>query len=271
MDKRRIIQVIWTVITNSFVSGFKTGKIYSGKLKAICVPGLNCYSCPGALGSCPIGALQAVLGKRGNFFSFYIVGFLLAIGAVFGRFVCGFLCPFGLIQELLNKIPFIKKIRTFPGDRFLRKLKYLILFVFVILLPLFLTDIIGQGSPYFCKLICPAGTLSAGIPLVISNPILRETIGFLYTWKLTILILTIILSVIIYRPFCKYICPLGAIYSFFNPIAIFKYRHNPGLCTNCGSCKKSCPMAIDPVKECNHPECIRCGNCKKVCEVNAIK
>lgn len=271
MDRRRITQIIWTIISNGNLSGFITGKIYTGKTKALCVPGLNCYSCPGALGSCPLGSLQAVLGKRGNFFSFYVLGFLLVIGAVFGRFVCGFLCPFGLIQELLNKIPFIRKIRSFPGDKLLRRLKYVILVVFVILLPLFLTDIIGQGSPYFCKLICPAGTLSAGIPLVITNPLLRETIGTLYSWKLAILAVTFILSIIIYRPFCRYICPLGAVYSFFNSIAIFKYKHNPDLCTDCGNCKKACPMAIDPVKECNHSECIRCGKCKKICETQAIK
>jgi len=125
-----------------------------------------------------------------------------------GRFVCGWLCPFGLIQDLLYKISFFKKIKTFKYDKHLRKLKYFILLIFVIILPMFVVDILGQGSPYFCKLICPIGMLEGGIPLVLLNKSMRGAIGFLYYWKGTILILTILLSIMIYRPFCKYICPL---------------------------------------------------------------
>ena len=167
--KRHGIQAVWAFLTNSHVSGFVTGKIYTGKLKNVCVPGLNCYSCPGAVGACPIGSLQAVVGSWNFKMAYYVVGFLIFIGAIFGRLICGFLCPFGLIQDLLNKIPFPKKIRTFKGDKLLRKLKYVIFAVFVILLPMFLVDIMGQGSPYFCKLICPAGTLEGGIPLALLN------------------------------------------------------------------------------------------------------
>ena len=111
--------------------------------------------------------------------AYYVVGFLIFIGAIFGRLICGFLCPFGLIQDLLNKIPFPKKIRTFKGDKLLRKLKYVIFAVFVILLPMFLVDIMGQGSPYFCKLICPAGTLEGGIPLALLNKSMRSALGAL--------------------------------------------------------------------------------------------
>ena len=106
-----------------------------------------------------------------------------------GRLICGFLCPFGLIQDLLNKIPFPKKIRTFKGDKLLRKLKYVIFAVFVILLPLFLVDIMGQGAPYFCKLICPAGTLEGGLPLVLLNKSMRSALGWLYIWKNVILVI----------------------------------------------------------------------------------
>ena len=164
---RHGIQALWAFITNSHVTGFVTGKIYTGKLKNACVPGLNCYSCPGAVGACPIGSLQAVIGSWNFKMAYYVVGFLIFIGAMVGRLICGFLCPFGLIQDLLNKIPFPKKIRTFRGDKLLRKLKYVIFLVFVILLPMFVVDIMGQGAPYFCKLICPAGTLEGGIPLVL--------------------------------------------------------------------------------------------------------
>lgn len=268
--KRHAIQLVWALLTNSYLTGFLYGKIYTGKLKQLCVPGLNCYSCPGALGSCPIGALQAVLGSRNFKFSFYLAGFFLLIGALMGRFVCGFLCPFGLIQELLHKIPFFKKIRYVPGEKVLVKLKYLILLIFVILLPLYAVDILGQGSPWFCKLICPAGTLEGGLPLVFLNEALQNTIGFLYAWKNAILILTILASILIYRPFCKFICPLGAIYSFFNRVAIFRHRVDPKRCTECRLCAHICPMNVNPAKNPNSAECIRCGACIKACPAQAL-
>ena len=267
---RHIFQSFWFLVTNSFFEGFKTGKIYSGELKQLCVPGMNCYSCPGAKGSCPIGALQAVIGSPNYKFSYYVVGFLFFVGALIGRGVCGYLCPFGLVQDLLHKIPFVKKIETFKGDRALRKAKYLILLIFVILLPLFLVDIIGQGAPYFCKLICPVGMLEGGIPLVLMNKSMRGAIGFLYAWKGLILILTILLSIVIYRPFCKYICPLGAIYSLFNSVSLFRYTLDHQKCIHCGRCKAVCEMQCDPVKNCNDLECIRCGKCKNACPVDAI-
>ena len=149
--KRRIrlwVQLGVSALTNGYASGFVGGKIFTGPSKAYCVPGLNCYSCPGALGSCPIGALQAVLGSRDYRFAFYLTGFFMMIGAVLGRFVCGWLCPFGLVQDLLYKIPFVKKLKKLPGDRWLKWLKYVLLIGFVILLPLFVVDVIGQGSPF---------------------------------------------------------------------------------------------------------------------------
>ena len=267
---RHVFQSFWFLLTNSFFEGFKTGKIYGGKWKQLCVPGMNCYSCPGAKGSCPIGALQAVIGSPKFKFSYYVVGFLFFVGALIGRGVCGYLCPFGLMQDLLHKIPFVKKIETFKGDKALRKAKYLILLVFVILLPLFLVDIIGQGAPYFCKLICPVGMMEGGIPLVLMNKSMRGAIGFLYAWKGLILILTIFLSIVIYRPFCKYICPLGAIYSLFNSVSLFRYTLDHQKCIHCGRCKAVCEMQCDPVKNCNDLECIRCGKCKNACPVDAI-
>ena len=267
---RHVFQSFWLLLTNSFFEGFKTGKIYGGKWKQLCVPGMNCYSCPGAKGSCPIGALQAVIGSPKFKFSYYVVGFLFFVGALIGRGVCGYLCPFGLVQDLLHKIPFVKKIETFKGDKALRKAKYLILLVFVILLPLFLVDIIGQGAPYFCKLICPVGMMEGGIPLVLMNKSMRGAIGFLYAWKGLILILTIFLSIVIYRPFCKYICPLGAIYSLFNSVSLFRYTLDHQKCIHCGRCKAVCEMQCDPVKNCNDLECIRCGKCKNACPVDAI-
>lgn len=267
---RAWFQLAFIAVTNGYLAGFLNGKIYSGSLKKFCVPGLNCYSCPGALGSCPIGSLQAVLGSRNFQFSFYIFGFLALMGAVFGRFVCGWLCPFGLAQDLLYKIPFMKKLKKLPGDRFLVWAKYLILILFVILQPMFAVDFTGQGEPWFCKYICPSGILMAGVPLYIMSDGIRKAAGLLYTVRFVLLVLLLFLSVIVYRPFCRYLCPLGAIYGLFNPIAFMRYRIDETKCTACGKCHEACKMDIDVSMTPNHQLCIRCGDCKKACPENAI-
>lgn len=268
---RHSVQGAFTLITNSYVTGFLNGKIYKGPLKKICVPGLNCYSCPGALGSCPIGSLQAVVGSWQYKVSLFFIGFFMILGAICGRFVCGWLCPFGLFQDLLNKIPFFKKIRTFRGDRILRYLKYVILAVFVIILPMVVVDAIGQGSPFFCKYICPSGILMGGIPLVSANENLQTAIGWIFAWKNIILFITIILSIMIYRPFCKYICPLGAIYGAFNKISFHRLHLDSKKCVECGLCAKTCKMNVVPYKNPCDMECIHCGDCIKACPVDALK
>lgn len=268
--KKNIIQALATLATNANLKGFFEGKIYTGNTKVACVPGLNCYSCPGAVGSCPIGSLQAVIGSKKFSISYYVFGIMILIGALLGRLVCGLLCPFGFVQDLLYKIPTPKFKIPEKVDRPLRALKYIILLVFVILLPMFLTNQFGLGAPYFCKLICPAGTLGGALPLLATNEGLRATIGFLFFWKLSILIVIVALSIFTYRPFCKYICPLGAFYSFFNKIGFYKMEFVQDKCVNCGLCEKSCKMDINVRANPNSLECIRCGACTAACRHDAL-
>lgn len=270
-EKTRLwVQMVFTAVTNGYFYGFATGRIYRGPTKTLCVPGLNCYSCPGALGSCPIGSLQAVLGSREYKFSFYIVGFLLFFGSLFGRFICGWLCPFGLVQDLLYKIPFWRKRKNLPGHKFLIWIKYIILALFVVILPLTVLDVVGQGSPWFCKYICPSGTLGAGLPLLMSDESLRRAAGTLFQWKFMLLAVILLLALWVYRPFCKYMCPLGAVYSIFNPIALYRYQVQEDKCTKCGKCKKACQMDIKVWEMPNSPECIRCGECIRECPEKAL-
>ena len=268
---RTLVQLAFAALTNGYAAGFAQGKIYRGPGKLVCVPGLNCYSCPGAVGSCPLGSLQAVLTGRTHKFPFYVLGFLLLFGALFGRLVCGWLCPFGLVQDLLHKIPFVKKLRRLPGERALRYLKYAVLVGFVIVLPLVVLDIVGQGQPWFCKYICPSGTLFAGIPLIASNPPLRAALGWLFTWKAAILLALVLLSIVLWRPFCRYLCPLGAIYGLFNPVALYRFRIDEDRCTDCGACKAACKLDIDVRRTPNSAECVRCGACRRACPHGAIR
>jgi polyferredoxin len=267
---RLIIQIAWAAATNAWLPGYAQGTVYSGGLKAVCVPGLNCYACPGAVGSCPIGAVQAVAGSAYYNIPFYLIGFFLLVGGALGRFVCGFLCPFGLVQEALHRIPFVKKIGTFPADRHLRYIKYVVLAVLVVLLPMTVVNAAGGGEPWFCTWLCPAGTLEGGIPLLAASPVLRGAAGALFAWKAAVLAATILFSIMMYRPFCRYLCPLGAIYALFNKYALLRYAVDESACTGCGDCARACPMHLDPKADPNHAECVRCGRCKTCCPPGAI-
>ena len=267
---RLLIQASFAALSNGYVKGFARGQIFEGKTKYLCVPGMNCYSCPGALGSCPIGSLQATLNAREYRISMYVVGLLVVFGTVLGRAVCGFLCPFGLIQDLLYKIPLVKKVRCLPGERFLRYFRFVFLLVFVLLLPAFVADFTGLGEPWFCKWVCPVGTLEGGLPLVLLNSAMRGAAGFIFRWKLLILAVTLFSSIVIYRPFCRYVCPLGAIYGIFNKTSFYRFKIDSEKCTKCGACQKICKLDIPVYENPNSMDCIRCGDCKAACPHGAI-
>ncbi len=262
--KRLAIQGLAALIQNADLKGFFTGQISQSATKAFCVPGLNCYSCPGAVGACPIGALQNSLSGMTFRFPYYVLGLLIFFGAFLGRAVCGFLCPFGLLQDLLNKIPFTKKIRTFKADRGLRRLKYVVLAVLVIVVPVFV-----KMTPAFCAYLCPSGTLS-GILLALADSRLFAVLGSTFAWKVSVLIAVVLLAVAIYRPFCKYLCPLGAFYAPFNKIALVGMSCDKAACVDCGACAEACGMGVDPSEDPNDPECIRCGACIKACPAKAL-
>ena len=278
MDKKKLdplarfrgfIQAGATLLTNIHLPNFAKGTLYQGSGKYVCVPGLNCYSCPGAAGACPVGAFQAVVGSSKFRFSYYITGILILFGVLLGRFICGFLCPFGWFQELLHKIPSpkfsTKKLKP------LRYLKYAVLLVMVVLLPLLAVNELGMGDPFFCKYLCPQGVLEGAIPLSLTNAGIRASLGKLFTWKACILLAVIVGSVVFYRPFCKWLCPLGAFYGLLNKVSLFQMRVDTHKCVSCGACAKACKMDVDITKTPNHAECIRCGMCMKACPTDAIQ
>lgn len=260
--KRRLIQVYAALLYNANIKGFVSGKIYTGDTKKVCVPGLNCYSCPGAVGACPLGALQDSLANSKTTAPAYIFGILILFGLLFGRFICGFLCPFGLIQELLYKIR-TPKLRKSRFTRVASYFKYILL-VLVIAIP-----IIYSGIPVFCKYICPAGTFEGALSLLanIQNSSFYQMLGYLFSWKFCVLLVVIVASVFIYRFLCRFICPLGAIYSLFCKISLIGVKLDKDKCINCGLCIQGCKMDIKHVGD---HECIQCGECISVCPVQAI-
>lgn len=266
-SKRRLIQLYCAVLYNANIKGFISGEIYTSETtKYMCVPGLNCYSCPGAVGACPMGALQNGLAESGTRAPYYVLGILAIFGIMFARTVCGFLCPIGLGQELLYKArtPKVKKSRV---TRALSYLKYVIL-ALAIALPL-IYGAFDIPLPAFCKYICPAGTLGGAVMLLINpnNAGLFGQLGWQFTWKFCLAIGFVVSSVFIYRVFCRFFCPLGAIYGFFNRYALIGVTVDKRSCTDCGLCVAHCKM---DVKRVGDHECINCGECMSVCPTKAI-
>ena len=257
--KRRLVQLYAALLHNAYLRGFIEGKIYEGKAKALCVPGLNCYSCPGAAGACPLGALQNALSSAGHRAGWYVLGMILLFGVMLGRTVCGWLCPMGLIQDLLHKLP-VPKIRKGKATRALSWVKYVILAVFVIALPLYYALARGLPLPAFCKYICPAGTLegAAGHLANPANASMFEMLGRVFTSKWVILVAILLACVFCYRSFCRFLCPLGAIYGLFNRFSLGGVKTDADRCNGCGACLHVCEMDIRRVGD---RECIQCGKC----------
>lgn len=260
--KRRIIQLYAALLTNANIKGFANGSIYKGATKNLCVPGLNCYSCPGAVGACPLGSLQNALAASNTRLPAYIFGIIILFGLSLGRTICGFLCPIGLCQELLYKLK-TPKLRKSRVTRVLSYFKYVIL-VMAIAIPL-----IYQGIPFFCEYICPAGTAEGAIGLLASasNSSFFAMLGSLFTWKFLLLVLIVVSSVFIFRVFCRFICPLGAIYGFFAKVALLGIKLDESECIHCGKCINVCKVDIKKVGD---RECVNCGDCISVCPTNAI-
>ncbi len=265
--KRRAVQLVSTFLTNSYFYGIFAGQIiYRGPLKYFCVPSFNCYSCPLAVFACPIGAMQAVAAGMTYQIGLYAIGIVGAVGAVVGRMACGWICPFGLLQEFLYKIPSPK----FRIPKFLTYAKYVFLLVFVLLLPALLVNEFGIGEPYFCKLICPAGTLEGGIPLPLLDPMLRSQLGGIYILKISILVFFLGWMVVSHRAFCRTTCPLGAIYSFFNRFSLFSMSWDAVTCTKCDKCLEHCPMGHKVYEKPNSGNCIRCLKCRDNCPAGSV-
>ena len=266
MAKRKIVQLTSALVFNLNLPGFANGQIYQGAGKTACVPGLNCYSCPGAVGACPVGALQSALSGTTLRFPFYVLGTLLAFGLVFGRWICGWLCPFGLLQGLLYRLPSPKLGKSRWTARLCR-LKYPLGLWLVVAAPLLLYFVQGIGEPVFCEYVCPAGTLEAAVPLLTTHDSLAAAAGGRTVWKFFLLAVFLAAMVVIYRPFCRFVCPLGAWYGCFNRQALLGIAVDAAHCTHCGACAAACRM---DVRIAGDAECISCGDCRTVCPTKAI-
>ena len=260
---RALIQWLSLIFSNAYLGFLSTKQVYQGSLKSICVPVLNCHSCPSALFSCPIGTIQHFMTLRK--FPYLLTAYLALIGISVGSLACGWLCPFGLMQDLLYKVKSVK-IRIAQK---LSSLRYLVLFFLVILFPL-----VTQET-WFSKL-CPMGTFEAAIPWVLWNPTIpvygepavsTHSLGWLFIVKLLIALAFLGFFIVAKRPFCRLACPLGAIFGFFNRHSILQLKVDPHGCTDCQQCKVNCPVDINISDDPGSSACVRCFHCVKCANV----
>jgi len=265
--KRRIVQFIGLLATNSYFAALPKMSFYQGTLKGVCVPVLNCYACPMAWGSCPVGTLQHFLIVRA--FPFYLLGTLGAIGLFIGRWPCGWLCPFGWLQDIVNKV----KLRNIKLPDWVRHMK------FVVLVGLVGVVAWVTFEPWFCK-ICPAGTFGAGLPWLFFHSrgsVWSEGMDFttgMFTFKVIFLAVCLLAMMVIKRPFCRFLCPLGALFGLTNKFSLLQLNVDLDSCaiayakgsdfTNCATCNhcsRHCPMDLKVPEQIGSVDCIRCMNC----------
>ena len=222
------------------------------------------------------------------------VSFFLIIVLTFGRSLCGWACPFGLIQD------FITRIRTFLGiaskefsqstHENLSLIRFALLGLFILLsvsigisaigdatagqvLQGYLPDGIFQTAPY-CA-ICPTPSLfyilkvvTFQAPLDINNPV------HIIMWLM--IGIFIVGSFLQPRFFCRYICPTGAMSSPFNKVSLLHLHKDVDKCTKCNVCYTNCPMRIrevldeDKKERLGDVDCIFCGECVEKCPDRAL-
>lgn len=285
------MQILGVILPNSFFRGW-TGdpQIYQGKLKSIVAPILNCYACPSAVVSCPVGSAQHFLAMRA--IPFYVLGSVGFVGITLGRAVCGWVCPFGFLQDIEFKLGRLLKLPHLKLPKWFGYGKFVFLIAFVIIAPIATVkpiiddetgvamtyedpetgktkEVFEPGVTWFCKL-CPQGALQGGIPQVLINPQLKRLLGWNYTMKMIILGILMIAFLMTKRPFCRGMCPLGAFLGLFNSISLLQFHVDSSKCNECRLCTYDCPVEHNVYLSPNGHECIRCGNCLDKCKRGGV-
>ena len=241
----------------------------------VCVPVLNCYACSLATTACPIGTITAFAIFQQV--PFYLIGVLGLAGASVGRAFCGWGCPFGLVQDLLYRIP----ARKWRLPRGANALKYALLLLLVVTIPFLLAGgsqedasdrIVRQstGAVDYCALVCPAGTLEAGLPSLVINKAVRQDMSWKSWLKLSVLVMVIGLSIVSRRGFCRTLCPLGALMAGASRVSVLRLETDRRQCTKCGACIAACPTRARQVPANGRPkeataECLSCLDCVVAC------
>ena len=223
------------------------------RLHTMCSPVFHCYACPLSTFACPIGVIAQFSAL--HIFPFVAVGLLIGLGALFGSLLCGWACPFGFLQDLVGKVPTPK----FDLPKWAGYSRYAVLIGTVLAVPYFF----GEEHALFVCRVCPAGALESAVPNMVGQAIAGEEIIWPNALKLIIFGAFLIAVFFVKRPWCKLLCPLGAIFSLFNRVSAFFLRFDADECTDCRHCHKLCEYGIEPDKSPNDSRCVRCLECTR--------
>lgn len=241
---------------------------WGGGAKWLCNPVLNCHGCPLAWFACPIGVFIHYSGYQ--LFPFFALGVVLLIGALIGRLLCGWVCPFGWLQDLLYRI----RSPKFSMPRWTNSIKYFVLVATVFAIPWFL----GPNSPFtFCRF-CPTAAIQVTLPAWLGlNPAFPGTtlsLDLSMIMKMGLAALIIILAVFSSRSFCRVLCPIGALLAPLNHFSPWKVTFKGKACTECKICDKTCPTDVHPMERLSRDipanrqlDCVVCHDCTKRCPV----
>lgn len=301
--KRLLVQLAALVALNGAVFGISTLPLF--------LPVLQCLNLRTKTIGCNIGILQRNLSltwfvSSGGalfdllclFLPLAAIGTVILVGAVFGRALCGWICPLGLCQDLLGFVPrlFRKKQREFSQrtHKILTGIKYVVLYIVIVIVVsmgvIYFVDryVWGKistplgicGKAPFC-LICPVPALFITIPALASGLLHGSLPPLPLTSYIQLAFLAFFLSfsILVKRSWCRYVCPSGALMSFFNKFSLLHIRKKANKCTTfCRGhqrdCNQTCPMGIQVSRNqepSSNPECILCYNCVESCSNKAAK
>lgn len=261
MFTRRLAQICSAILYNcNLITDIPAKYIKS----EFCVPGLNCRYCPASVAGCPLNFMQHLFAGGFRNLPIRSLCWLLLLALAFGRLICGWLCPFGLVQDLLDKIP-APKIPKSEWTRRLSYLKYVFLALFIVVFP-FVFHMQGKRFLAFCHWVCPNLRFTNLLMTLASGGSIKSYM--IYNYRFVILAAIIVLAIFMFRPFCRFICPLGAFYGLFNKVALLSVKVDESKCVHCNACLRTCKMDIKKVGD---YECISCGECKEACKFGAIR
>jgi len=225
------------------------------RLHTVCGPVFHCYSCPLATFACPIGVIAKFSAL--HVFPFIAVGTVLVAGALLGSFICGWICPFGFLQDMIGRIPTPK----FRLPSWSRHVRLAVLLGLVLAVPFFF----GEKHPLFICSVCPAGMLEGWVPFSAKLLSAGQPVVWPNVLKIAVTVLVLVAMFFTWRPWCRLFCPLGAIYGLMNRVSAVFLRFRPTQCTSCTLCHRRCRYGARPDERSDDPACIRCLECTQ-CE-----
>lgn len=251
-SRHRMIR--WVVLGLVTVLMAVVGYLHQHPLPGVTPPGVDAL--------CPFGGLESLWAvmttgltlQRVAASAFILLVATLGITIVFRRAFCGQLCPLGALQGAAAGVgkKLLRKKFQLPAvvDKPLRWLKYVNLVLIVVLTALAGTLVVRPYDPWVAFMHLSSDELWTGFGV-----------------GLLILVGSLVASLVYDRFFCKYLCPMGAMYGLVSKLGLYRVRRDPSACIDCGKCDRVCPvdLPVSKGKDVTSAECLACGLCVNAC------